>query len=1053
MTSNLDSEQREIIQNLKSKLHVIIRKFRDVYIHKEKLIPLFTGLKLLYQALSDENIEKHQKEFPAINKSTFRELNNTLISFDNFISQLSASEYYTYLSTNPPNRALTDILQFCQDFNDIASNFPLETNVLIAFDQVSFEKLNEIDIEAIINRLSELEQKSVVRNLISSFRHSTTQLPKIDKDDDFITFSDIESYLANFITFHLNNDDFEVHKKIGSNEYCEVFCASQKSTGRIVAMMKFLSTKFSNLTFSILKSEIRTLSILNHPSLLGFYGFGTDNYYAIYREHMPNGNLSELLRNNSNLNTTQLTIIILGISFGLQYLHNNHIIHQNLSSETIYLDSDFYPHIAEIGSGDSNDSIFVSEKDNISAYGRILWEIITYGSGPEHREKSSLVIPSIATIKLCKIIRSCQESNPNLRPSLNDILKNRKELYLNDVDENVVEAYVFRITNPNEEERPRSTRPKEFNMVNLLESASTNDKDTINSLITLNEIAIDDRLKVSLTIEQNLRKIVEIVTNCESAQKTAQIINLLASLFKEKETARKLCDYGVVPPLMNIFMRFGNTTTPSILVCLKVIIETTEIQFTKRNFEKLSAFLTFGNIQVRTSMMELLLDIVERKAYVNEDVISTFIPKIIENIIPEMPYTMLKISIKLLSKLMNIEKIFERICRFDGPTAVLQIATVKYPDIVTESINFLTKALQKWIVSLKFISKFTRSFGDIIAATSEEDIMKVFQLMDVVMKHDAAYSEIGDQPNSISAFEDLITSRNIEIRVKSLQIVFQFLKSKVSCDEFVPLLQTFFLIISEFKDETTSYISMQCIVLIGGNPNADLSLMSNAKIFDFISYSFYSNSIRLQEASLRMIGLMASRKECINFVVACGFIPRILNFVHNENLLLKELSYMCLATFTKSSQAIDLMDEIVQAVLSESITPQVIQFVLMIVMNAAIWPQCSVLIVGKLPLIMKMTDTSKYSYLLVIIEMLLNSREARNVMEQECCQMVLRLVKETRTSEMELQSATIFELLTLVKTAKPVIKEEVSYYEEAVKTMDVSSPLRPIYLRISTRKL
>lgn len=1054
----ISPEIREAIQGLKSKLHALIRKSRDVYIHKEKLIPIFTGLKCLYQSLNDENIRKSQEKFEKCDKYVFNGMNSYLADFDYFISRLTASEYLNFISIRPPNQAVEIIFKYCQDFNKNLETFPLLDTQPIQFDEISLLKLNSIDMESIVNRLKGLEQTKEIKNLITSYQGKIEY--KAENNDFAITPSDVESYLANFVTFKLNSKDFEVHKKIGSDEYSELYCVHQNSTGKIIEMQKFTSTILSDATFNIFKSEIRTLSLLDHPNLLKFYGFSTDYFYAIYKEYMPSGTLAQLLRNDTHLSTTQLTIIIIGITFGLAYLHDNHIIHQNLSLDTIYMDSDLYPHIGEVGiTQDADSFLCVSEKDNVSMFGSILWDIITYGSDVEDHEKSSLVVPRIATLKLCKIIRSCQESNPNLRPTMSQILKNRKDLYLNDIDENIVESYVHRITNPEEYESPNIHSPKDYNLSSLLDEAALPDISSLEALSRIIQFSSDQQWKASLMAEYNIKVIVDILNRCQSPQKAILIFELLSIMFENPNACTILCRMDAVQSLLNIFMKYGTTSSPAILSCLKASIGNADVLLNKRQVEKLSSFLIHNDIQVRTTIMALLLQIIHLKVYENEDVLSVIVPKVIENIVPEMPYSMLSVSIDLLSRLIKSERIFERICRFDGPTAVLQIATVKYQDINKASINFLCAALQKWLISLKFISKFTRSFGDIVSATDEEDLMKVLSLLDIVMKHDTAYAEIGDQPSSKMAFMNLIMAYNDEIRIKSLETVFQFLRNPKSSPDFIFLMPTLFNVMGTFKDDQSAYIALQCLVLIGGNDNCEVSLLNNNVLFNFINQSFDSFNTNLQEASLRMIGLMCSKKECTKFVVDGGFIPKVLKFVHGGFEELQELAYMTIAAFTKSELSYPFVVDIVETILSGEINKSVLQYVLITILNTAVMPECAKLIVPKIAEVFKMTnilkinDTKKISLILVIAEMLLNNSEVRETISHDACDIIMRVVKITRLPELEYQSATVFELLTSTKAAKDVIKDEIAYYEETLKTMEISSPLRPIYLRISTRKM
>ena len=67
------------------------------------------------------------------------------------------------------------------------------------------------------------------------------------------------------------------------------------------------------------------------------------------------------------------------------------------------------------------------------------------------------------------------------------------------------------------------------------------------------------------------------------------------------------------------------------------------------------------------------------------------------------------------------------------------------------------------------------------------------------------------------------------------------------------------------------------------------------------------------------------------------------------------------------------------------------------------------------------------------------------------CRSVNEIIKRTREGALELESAKVFERLTLVGNAKQVVQEETKFYKERISTIINSSPSKPTYLRIVLR--
>ncbi|KAH6813580.1 hypothetical protein C2S51_022598 [Perilla frutescens var. frutescens] len=119
---------------------------------------------------------------------------------------------------------------------------------------------------------------------------------------------------------------------------------------------KHWAVKKVDLTETKFNSEMKILNQVRHRNILRMGGYSIRNGYGyIVTEYMPEGTLYQLLhkrRPRVPLNWEQRYHIALGIAQGLSYLHHDcvpQIIHRDIKSDNILLDSEFEPKIGDFG--------------------------------------------------------------------------------------------------------------------------------------------------------------------------------------------------------------------------------------------------------------------------------------------------------------------------------------------------------------------------------------------------------------------------------------------------------------------------------------------------------------------------------------------------------------------------------------------------------------------------------------------------------------------------------------------------------------------------------
>ena len=128
--------------------------------------------------------------------------------------------------------------------------------------------------------------------------------------------------------------DVEIGKVIGEGAFGEVYKAKWNN---IDVALK--STKGEDL--QDFQNELQIMLDLRHPNILPFYGlYFKDEYHPmIVTEFMNRGDLLHLLQTEGDITKQQLIDLCQQISFGMEYLHSQNILHRDLACRNLLVSS------------------------------------------------------------------------------------------------------------------------------------------------------------------------------------------------------------------------------------------------------------------------------------------------------------------------------------------------------------------------------------------------------------------------------------------------------------------------------------------------------------------------------------------------------------------------------------------------------------------------------------------------------------------------------------------------------------------------------------------
>ncbi|KAH7846816.1 hypothetical protein Vadar_018505 [Vaccinium darrowii] len=238
-------------------------------------------------------------------------------------------------------------------------------------------------------------------------------------------------------------NDFDIKYCIGTGSYGSVYRA-QLPSGKVIALKKLHQLEAEDPAFDhCFRNEVQMLTNVRHKNIVKLYGFCLHKrcMFLVY-EYMEKGSLFSALRSDveaSEIGWIQRVNIVETIAHALSYLHHDHtppIVHRDISSNNILLNSQFEAFVADFGTArllhhdSSNQTVVagtygyiapelaytmvVTEKSDVYSFGVVTLEIIM---GRHPRDLlSSLTKPAFESLMVTDIL------DPRLPPPTNPIV-------------------------------------------------------------------------------------------------------------------------------------------------------------------------------------------------------------------------------------------------------------------------------------------------------------------------------------------------------------------------------------------------------------------------------------------------------------------------------------------------------------------------------------------------------------------------------------------------------------------------------------------------------
>ena len=967
MSSTLLISFENRFTELKSAITQLFQLYKNVYIHCAKTACLCQNLK---------KIKIIPNKFPNVyltpkQDEDFATLFSLLKKMKTNFSTLTKSNCINYILQHDGNDLRREINDFSKRFNEIIINLKVMGGSSCKIDELQNYVDDYNDASVIIDIIKEsikkkslsdettlmLEKKLAQYKEIYEYnKNKTSNQNNVDRN---LTINEIYENLKQFEPYSININDYEFQKSIGHGKYSEVYLCYNKHTRKVGAMKQLVNQTFNMKLLEMFQREVEIYASMKHFAILSFAGVSIKPPFCILTDFMSGNSLYYRLHHEPYLEPTKLTIIALGVACGLQYMHENNIIHRDIKSLNILLDADDYPKICDFGMSRKmpEDLSLMShavgtlrwnapeiiryekynQKIDVYSYGMILWELLTrqvpFSSIPNDayiifaivNKKKRPLIPSDCPQNLSQLIELCWRENPDERPEMKTIVK----LFLDGrvsfpgTDQNKVKAYIDQFMESTE--FSGKFDPNDISITSVQSIA--NDLSCIsNAIYGLQKIRQIENITswVSFFLRaQIIDKIISISNECNDIKLAFHITLALDIITTENELLDDFINKNGSNVFLSIFANFGTTSMPKTLDVIGRLINKTDLFFTSEHLARFAAFLLTCELNIRQKAIELLITIIEKKQFDNDSSLKLIAANLLENAVNEAYPVLLAKVLTLIKILINYQQPFAHIIRSNGPEILFKLKDDKNPEIRLDALKLVNQMLLAAVPSDSTVTLIINNFSNLINnnLNHEEIIFECLITLGTLFKSISIFDEISNNNDIINGMKQCIVGNNsnvisYKLSLYALKICYGFMDNEKTMQMFLKLLPVY--IQSLFiPNSNVCEMAIHCLTLALNKGNASSVILQNEQmknsLINFLSSVDLNDDRSLLVPSiLKLCGILSGTRNGIKILNDAQIIDKIVDIILNTNNEKSLLALQILAsyslTFPTSQSILKLSD-------------------------------------------------------------------------------------------------------------------------------------------------
>lgn len=1093
-----------LIQHFSAEIYKLFTIYKSVYIHKVKLAGLCQDLQQFRT-----NIQRYEPKDRVITQAdinAYNEITDLIGTFTAFFVSLSQANFLETLVTSKVDEASKVIADFRDRFNSLV--IPLQ---IIMTDPCPTHARQEIidaqadvhDLEAILPNaikndpmldskdIEIIKQRILELDFISNQLHNMEEIQR-KKEDAQLAIVEQEKINEAFLeleSFRFNHEDFEIQKKIGSGGFADVFLGYQKSTGKIVAIKKLHSSKFTAHHFEMFKREIKIESSLKHFAILPFIGIVVEPPFYIVTEYMSGNSLFSRIHDRRNpLSPTKLTIIALGVAYGLLHMHSLNMLHRDIKSLNILLNADDYPMICDFGMSRSfcagNDQLTggigtaqwmapevmasrpYTEKADVYSYGIMLWEMLTSdypfrGLRDVQVTVSVMqndirpIIPQDCPPKLSQLIQKCWAREPETRPNFATIVKafESGKMDFPGTNRDDVVSYINQFQNRKEQVHdfdPEITSSESLETILL----QFKDPKTITSAAEkLNMIVTNPQWHTLLETSSFIGIVLDAAYNCTNSQLALNLISIVSGIMKDKDYRKVFFDFNGGKSILLLFTKFGTTSMTHAISILNEIVQNVSITFGQEQFVKIAPFLVSNEMPVRLASVELIKKIITKNLYQDENLFSVFVNNLLANLIAEGLEPILIEALEVLFLFSNFKETFSfAVNNANAAHCIFGLANHNNKNIAQRAIELSYMMTSHSLPPPKTITFIIDEFSQIIELENYEIQVVMLKIISNLIKTPTAINKLITTEKAISSFQKCLHSTNVRVLVNTLKLYCAFLENKNSFNSFVCHANDIVSLL-EFNDSCVVKLSAFCLIQVAATSS---TISYTDSLANFLKSSLQNENKNLNYV-LRLIGAIGSSVKGASFLSESGVVKYLFPYLESkdDNIVILVLKDLCTisSSYPLSTELVKIIDSVYKLVSF----PQFLPYPLIFLANIVIQPQAAVKCAPQISYFidqLELTDSpDNLVRSFLAIERIVSVPEALQLIKETTIKNLVDIMETYVKEEYHSSVYKILDYLSASQPARTAISSSnfPSVLFNSLNEMATSDPLRPSFIRIMSR--
>jgi len=1101
------------IQSVQSDMNNLFNLFSSMVVHRKKFSSLFDEMNKYYLLLRGINFEN--RYLVQSEKHIFDKIQLKLKELNFHVSSLTETSYKGAILEKKVDFYRKYVFDFRCVFNaDINSlrflsfKLPFNENSILINNE-DLEDCNEI------LKLLESEPKDPCFNefIVQLKDHINKMLISQTKEiPKTMSILNIDSRLQDLDRYRVVSDDFEIQKMISSSRTSELFRAFHnirgKSHNMIVAIRRYIISEVSESFLDSLSQELHIQSGIHLYTVLPFIGFCFDNTLSIINEYMAGGSLFSRLQDTSNpLDSTNLTIIALGVAHAMDYLHHKEICHQNFTSSSVLLDIDGYPRVYGFGTSlfynngidfnsdynniaqwmapelfDNNER---NEKSNVYSFGILLWEMLTKTTPFAGMSTSDIInnvvkndnrplIPGICSSELKTLIKKCWSRNPKDRPTFQNIIVEFSTgiVSFNGADMLKVQAYYSVITedddtksssidfkNPNDskivEEQLNDTKFIESQLNGLTRDGS--DKAALFN--TLTYLRHSKAQWANILIKKNyIPAIISILEEDIKPNILSKAIEFIGVLFDIPELSSILIKNNITGALLNVYSKIGSTSMPCIIQCLHNALKKDISGISSKHLSKLSMFLLSNDLSICDLTIDLLIKIINEQRFDSEKSIVSLMPSLRIVLIPDTKPEYLQKCLSLVELIIEFEHPYDSFISNEGILQILSLLTMQHEQIRNITLGLLIKMQSSFSKEPKLFNMMQKYFCQLFKILKMDQFKEFLGLFLLSVQNITSKVEFFDNKNIIDSINEIFLNKDkdqITLLLKSLYIL-------IGKEENIPSLLGLInglISLIRFDYSIVSKHVIYCIIIICAlNQNA-INLLIGDDLSEFLNKAYTIKD--MIDPILRLIGVLSYSICGSCFIHECGIVKFIVNKIKDKNYEDIKLFIMAILSLSQSMPHANGLFESIPIVIEnlyiEDDFSSVYTFLKFITLAKREAIEVTKYLIEILQKATESDDENIFRITGEIVKNILFQKDTRSLLDNnpqeiECIFLFLNKMNEKK---IEFNYLDIFDYLTVMKNAKSCVSTQKIFlvYKELYAKKQLSEKYISQYIRISNRIL